>query len=255
MKFNICAMVDKGLYRTKNQDSILINESVYTSGIVECTCEKSVVAAVADGVGSTLYGGFASELTLRAIADDSACIVTNTECMLKIILNELKEHMGICEQIYPKSKGMATTLSGIVINDEDLYTYNIGDSRVYRFRNGLLKQLTNDDSVISQKQIAGIVDMALPEKSYEESNIITKYISSNMNDDWLIVKKRDISIIPKDVFCIMSDGVYEAVLESDITSVLSGNDNIKMKLIKLKKIIEQTNNHDNYSLILIETCR
>ena len=57
---------------------------------------------------------------------------------------------------------MATTITGIYIDGNDFITFNSGDSRVYRFRNGLVRQLTHDHTILQELVDSGIGLVSTP---------------------------------------------------------------------------------------------
>ncbi|HRD56151.1 MAG TPA: protein phosphatase 2C domain-containing protein, partial [Parachlamydiaceae bacterium] len=115
--------------------------------------------ALADGMGGHRAGEIASKEAIKALIDILNKIVgANKE---ELDLNEMNgiiqyaiEHAN--QKIYkmsskdPALKGMGTTICCLLFNAQGLVYAHVGDSRIYRFREGSLEQLTKDDSLIRQ---------------------------------------------------------------------------------------------------------
>ena len=74
---------------------------------------------------------------------------------------------------HPETKGMGSTIAGMVCTSEKTFIFHIGDSRVYRFRDGFLKPLTKDHSLVESLYRSG--QISLEEKQhFPQKNIILR---------------------------------------------------------------------------------
>lgn len=134
------------------------------------------VFAVADGMGGYAAGEIASAAVTQRLTElaESGEKVSRAaiEDALRAAVEDLGAHEGIDE-------GTGTTVTGIVFQDEGNDQYwdvmNIGDSRVYREREGVLEQVTVDHSVVQELMSIGVI---APEEAenHPQGNIITRAV-------------------------------------------------------------------------------
>ena len=120
-------------------DSLLIKERV-VNGHSVC------IAVVCDGVGSTKDGSYASAITIKMISDWFEQITTTNRIGLLLRDYILRINEYIAQQAQERNLKTATTLSALLISNGRYYIANVGDSRIYGFKNQTLKLLTQDQS-------------------------------------------------------------------------------------------------------------
>lgn len=242
---DITAYTTKGLYRAVNQDGILINDEILTEGKGYFNLDHNVLLAVADGVGGMPHGEVASFETLQVIKsllqepDLSGTVVRQTfdQC-----ISRLKELQKTAE----KYSGMATTLSGIMINEANEVTvFNIGNSRVYRMRNGFLRQLTTDDTLVNR----------LPEDIYEKmkqniSHIITKCISATANGTDVVVVEGKFRVQEDDIVVLTTDGVHDYIDLDTLEKIIASGESSDAIISEIESVINEIPQHDNFSIII-----
>ncbi|GAB1401416.1 hypothetical protein MASR1M68_03270 [Elusimicrobiota bacterium] len=195
---------DKGLIRTENQDSFGISE-------------EANLFFVCDGMGGGVAGDFASRYardiiltSYKRLSDEEVADVADNYSsyepkILRMISAIRLANRGLYNlQIkYPLLSGMGTTFTGVVFEKEKnlLHIYNVGDSRVYRIRNGNIKLLTVDHSKI--KELIDDGKMTEEEsKTAEIQSMITRALGTapTVKIDYKseIVKSGDIYILCSD---------------------------------------------------------
>ena len=126
-----------GLVRKINEDRYLIKELK----------DKSVLIAVADGLGGEVAGDHAAEILKGKLAGLNQITRDNEQAELDqlaraidgAIYNEGQENNAL--------EGMGTTLVGVLLRDRIAYWVHVGDSRLYLLRNGTLTQVTEDQTL------------------------------------------------------------------------------------------------------------
>ena len=152
-----CRLItDVGCVRTNNEDMILLNGEYYRDQEAEQSFTLSgdarFITLVADGMGGTNGGEFASELALRSF-DEFLTKLPPTQQGEYIIAAvkdwALQAHAFITRkgQELPAYSGMGTTFVGMFFYEDKIFKVNIGDSRLYRYRDHFLKQLTEDHTM------------------------------------------------------------------------------------------------------------
>lgn len=250
--FRVATIVDKGLYKANNEDRVLINNHVYDEIQFDVELVNSdVLLAVADGVGGENAGEIAASETLKRISNIYPLSDMDYEKTLNSVITDCCDHLTELALQNIEYEGMATTLAGLVIHKEAIFTFNLGNSRVYRYRNGMLRQLTHDHSVVQEMVDAGLLDNSKRD-DISCKNIITKYIGSNgIKFDPSIIE-HEIILQVGDIFCLSSDGIHDFVSIDEIERVLDKHTKLIDKAVELANVAKSKTDHDNLSIILLE---
>ena len=146
--------------------------------------------------------------------------------------------------------GMGTTLVGCTICGDTLLVANVGDSRLYTFKDKL-RQITVDHSLVEEMVRAGTLDRELA-RVHPERNVITRAIGA---EDSL---KVDFFRVPVDecgLVLMCSDGLYSMVADGEIEEMLSRELPLEEKAAALVARANDEGGKDNISVILINTSR
>ena len=144
---NAYVMTDIGCYRRENEDSILY---VRPSDKYKLQ-NKGVLAIVADGMGGHRAGAVASQLAVETIM--KSYYRQDTDNPLKALKKAIIEANNIIYTIGMNAshyKGMGTTSTAFVLRDGKGYFAHVGDTRLYRFHNGEIELLTEDQTLVMQ---------------------------------------------------------------------------------------------------------
>jgi PPM family protein phosphatase len=144
-------------------------------------------------------------------------------------------------------RGMGTTIVALTVAGDRAQIAHVGDSRVYRFRNGDLELLTRDHSLINDYR------RAKPELTEEElaeipKNVITRALG--MRDD-LDVEIRTEELRAGDVYLLCTDGLHGLVEDREIAGVLRGNPPLDAATKQLLDAALRSGGTDNVTLILL----
>lgn len=134
--FRVVASSHVGLVRTGNEDAGLAS---------------SRLLAVADGMGGHAAGEVASAAVIQSLVDSLADLPTNVGDIKDWLLEHINEAHGFVGDLIaadPDRRGMGTTLTVAVASDDGLVVGHIGDSRIYRLRDGELEQLSTDHTYV-----------------------------------------------------------------------------------------------------------
>ena len=207
-----------GCVRSQNEDMVLLgshfvrNDAFSTR--VDLTNSDRYIMAVADGMGGHNRGDVASSDALHnlefyfhdlptGLSPES--IKDKFEDWLDSI-NNIIDSKGRSDEQY---KGMGTTLVGLAFYEGQFYTLNCGDSRLYRFRDGDLVQLTSDHSL---SNMLG---------SSQHSNVITNCIGGGATSSFIDIVNITDDIKEGDVYMLCSDGLTDMLPDSIIYTLLA----------------------------------
>ena len=206
-----------GRVRSQNEDMILVDnrfirEDTYQSQIV-LGREDRLMIAVADGMGGHNRGDIASNDTLRNLHyffyDIPSCLSVGdfNEAMVGW-LESINNYVASKGRADEQFKGMGTTLVGMAYYNNDFYSMNCGDSRLYRFRNHQLVQLTTDHSL---SNLVG---------NEKHSNFITNCIGGGCHTSFIDMVKMTDDIKSDDVYLLCSDGLTDMLPDETICGLL-----------------------------------
>lgn len=230
------AQSDIGRKRTNNEDSLFSDSNL---GLF----------MVADGMGGHRGGDKASKLAIKTAADTyKKCYSegSSPKDALKKALKEAANEVFLASLKEPDLKGMGTTLSALVITGEEAIIAHIGDSRIYRLREGKLLRLTSDHSLVNEQVEAGIMT---EEEARTSSlrNIITRAIGhdQNANADHFLTP-----VLADDVFLLCTDGLNNMLTDDKICQIITKQEPKK----SIHTLISEANlrgGDDNITVILI----
>jgi len=221
-EFTIGVAEHTGLVRERQEDAHLVLEAL---GLV----------AVADGMGGHNAGEIASGLAVEALREHFERVATGTQPRgIGGLLNRLggasqpagalvdairaanRRVLGAARRDR-RHRGMGTTLVVAWICDDRLYHANVGDSRLYLWREGKLRQLTRDHSLLNEYLELGLIgpdDVA----TFPHKNVIVRAVGLSPG---VAVDVGEARTAPRDRFLLCSDGLTDLVDDVKIGSLLA----------------------------------
>lgn len=239
---------DVGRRRLHNEDNFLVMEELN-------------LFAVADGMGGHAHGELASKTALKVIADfiarekeaeDSplgAAIPTKPKIILSLLRRSVET---ACRHVYDLAmenreyRGMGTTITVTLFNGEDACVAHVGDSRAYLIRRQVLKQITEDHTLVNEQLKSGLIS-AEEARVSRHRNIITRSVGfeREVQVDTLTFK-----IQPGDGFLLCSDGLTGLIEDAEIYETVSNNFFCSVPGV----LIERANSlggHDNITAVML----
>jgi protein phosphatase len=147
----------------------------------------------------------------------------------------------------PQLHGMGTTTSCLLIKDGLGYYAHVGDSRIYRFRDGGVEQITEDHSLVREQIKAGIMTEA-DAKNFQFKNIITRSVGFDAN---VAVDTGVIDIKSGDRFLMCSDGLSNLVSNEEMRDIIATQE-IDVALKFHINLANSRGGDDNITIIIIE---
>ena len=208
-----------GRVRSQNEDMVLVDnrfirEDTYKTQIV-LGREDRMMIAVADGMGGHNRGDIASNDTLRNLHyffyDIPSCLnISKFNEAMAGWLESINNYIASKGRADEQYKGMGTTLVCLAYYNNEFYSLNCGDSRLYRFRDHQLSQLTTDHSLSNL------------EGDEKRSNIITNCIGGGSKSSFIDMVTMTNDIMPKDVYLLCTDGLTDMLSDKAISELLEG---------------------------------
>jgi len=193
---------------------------------------KGAIIAVADGVSGSAGGGEAAEMTIRTVTTDYYATPDTWEPLkaLDKVLVAANRWLMAQANANRDLAGMATTLSLLLLRGQRYYAAHVGDTRIYLYRGGELKQLTTDH-VWDRPDMRHVLKRAVG------------------LDQHLVVDFMEGELVQGDVFLIMSDGVWDAVEEKTILKALALYDDPVLLCNYLTRTALEKGSQDNCTAV------
>ena len=154
--------------------------------------------------------------------------------------------------VYEKSlgdknfEGMGTTLEVCLIYNNRAFIGHIGDSRIYRIRNNIIRQLTQDHSYVQTLVKQGTITKE-EAKHHPKKNMLTKALGCNAFVEPDVMVR---GFQKGDILLICSDGLTNMVEQEDIFKIVTNNFETAPK--ELINLANQNGGIDNITLITIK---
>jgi serine/threonine protein phosphatase PrpC len=238
---------DIGLVRAHNEDSLLIPREM-------------ALAVVSDGMGGHAAGDVASRITVETIDQhyrDTARSGPNTWPFKLPSLEIEKQRMSVAIQLANSNifetaaadgtkKGMGCTVDAIYFNQGRFFIGHVGDSRVYRIREGRIQMLTEDHSLLNDylrmKELSGDEGVHFPQK-----NVVVRALGLA---DQVHVDVIFDAFKVGDVFLLCSDGLSGMLDDRVLLEIITARDSLDTSCNELIKAANDAGGNDNITAIL-----
>jgi len=224
---------DIGKVRRQNEDAAWFDE-------------KKGVFAVADGMGGHLAGEVASGMAIDAVQKMAQHHEIASVAVMREAVSSAHEAIIRHAQENPACAGMGTTLSVMWRGGHYMYIAHVGDSRIYRYRDGELEQITQDHSLVEELVRAHIITREQA-RTHPRRNIITRALGTQGENlpDLLAA-----DIKPGDLWLLCTDGLSGMISDAEIARVLSSGATLEMMAGSLIEKALDAGGRDNVTLVL-----
>jgi len=248
MKLISFGKTDQGKTRTNNEDAFLVNDHL---GLY----------AVADGIGGHEGGEVASRLAVEALSDmlreqfagSRSAAAFDDSPETNQYISSLRGAVALANTTIrqtaaqdPALTGMGTTMTAVLLRPRTSVFVHVGDSRAYLFRDGTLRQLTDDHSLVAEQMRAGLIT---PEQARMSPyrHVITRSVGIHpeVHADFGMFE-----LEKNDVLLLCTDGLTEMVKDDDIARILSS----ETPAASAESLIRRANDNggvDNITVVVV----
>ena len=243
MSFEYFHAIDTGRARSNNEDSVAVDET-------------TSLAVLADGMGGYNAGEVASNMATSFIKTELGRWLAEAASRAGDI--DVRRAMDICvdnanraifnaANANPQYAGMGTTLVVAVFRDGQLRLGHVGDSRAYRWRGGLLSQITRDHSLLQEQIDAGLIS---PEQAAfsANKNLVTRAVGV---EDTVLLETHLHEMQPGDVYLMCSDGLSDMLDDAMIARLLQTHESLAAAGGALIAAANEAGGKDNIAVILV----
>ncbi len=201
-------------------------------------------AVLADGMGGHLAGEVASAIAVETISGELKRAVGARVLQRAVEQANAAIHQQAMAE--PRLHTMGTTVVAVSLQEGRLDCAHVGDSRLYRLRNGELHQLTRDHSLVQELVDEGMMDVEQARTSGQK-NVITRALGLESTVE--IELSTDLTR-SNDCYLLCSDGLSDRLRDEQIATLLAG----EVLPEVARALVDEANEHggeDNISVIVI----
>jgi len=226
----------QGRIRERNEDSVFPETSGAGDG--------PLLAGVADGMGGHVAGNIASGLALTVATEDPA------DADIDVADRVLAANQAIRDRVSdePNLAGMGTTMTlGLFSEDGSATVGHVGDSRCYLLRDGDLKRITSDHTVVAELvELGHIKDEDV--ETHPQRHLLTR--SLGLGPVKVDTEQLDLEAGDRLLFC--SDGLTSMLNEREITAILDSGSDLEATVWMLIEAANAAGGIDNITVAIVD---
>ncbi|WP_010251766.1 PP2C family protein-serine/threonine phosphatase [Acetivibrio cellulolyticus] len=263
LKIDASVITEKGNVRTKNEDNFFLDGLFMQKSDNSDFCKHSLnslghqfVFAVCDGMGGEELGEEASFLAVQSLS----LMLKSSESKILSNIADLRDFMSsyieksnalIFENSLSAGKRMGTTLASILFFENKAIALNIGDSRVYLFRDSNLIKLTNDHTESERLIRLGLLDKEVA-RFHKSNNILTRHLGIDPQKGRMEADYSDeFNVLKGDTYLICSDGLSNTITYEELKNSLSSSNDSAALSKNLVDLAFEKKGIDNVTAMII----
>jgi PPM family protein phosphatase len=215
---NAFLRTDVGRVREHNEDFVTYREPADAAD----EALHGWIYLVADGVGGADAGEiasqFASERTLENYLNDEL----NPDWGRRLVEAMQTANSDLRQMVAERDSNsrMATTMVAVVLRGNQAYFANVGDSRAYLWRDGVIEQITKDQSLVAKLLEEGAIT-AEEAEYHPRRNVILYSLGSERHPKIDLFEK---TLLPGDIILLCSDGLTRHVSDEELAYLITGGE-------------------------------
>jgi len=238
-KIEFIGRTDTGLVRSNNEDTFMLDpEMVY------CLVADGMGGAAAGEMASLIFAQTTAELFSYPKPETEQELVDRVQAAFRDANDRILDHVAS----HPEHKGMGCTAELLAFTDTGYVIGHMGDSRTYRLRQGSLKQLTKDHSLVQDQIDQGLITEEQA-RSHRMRNIILRAVGVRPSPALDTLRG---PIFSGDLFLLCSDGLTDLIEDRDILRILLPDGHIASKADQLVDMANAAGGKDNITVVLAQ---
>lgn len=216
MRVDMALVSDRGKVRRNNEDSgIAINRGSST-----VLSDADLLIVVADGMGGHVGGEKASQLAVDIIPRSYYLSNGSSSHALREAVVIANEEIHRCAVDEPQYQGMGTTVVALALHKGRISIAHVGDSRIYRYCNNSMQQVTRDHSMVADMLQQGLLNED-EARTHPDAHVILRALGTqpDIEVDVAELKPRGC----EEVFILCSDGLTDLVSDKEIAHAITRN--------------------------------
>jgi len=241
MKLNACGTTDVGLVRSNNEDNCYVS---IADGLF----------IVADGMGGHAAGEVASELAIREVCAkvqtglSELGEASEITALLGEALAAANRVIRQAGQENPAWQGMGTTVTVLLLHAAQAHLAHVGDSRLYRYRDGHLEQLSDDHTLVEDQLRQGLISDSEAETS-RLRHVLLQAVGTTAE---LELCRENLPLSEQDRFLLCSDGLTDLLSDTRLTELFASIGDLEALCARLVDEAKAAGGRDNITVVLVE---
>ncbi|HEX7299297.1 MAG TPA: Stp1/IreP family PP2C-type Ser/Thr phosphatase [Solirubrobacteraceae bacterium] len=207
---------------------------------------RSPLFAVADGMGGAQAGEVASRLAVEVLEQGVPEGSDSIEEGLRARVREANERINAVGQSDDQRAGMGTTLTVAYVGEDEVTVAHVGDSRLYRLRDGVFERLTDDHTLVDELVRQGKLTREEADE-HPQRSIITRALGPETGVE---ADSRTWPARAGDVYLICSDGLTSMVDEARVGELVAGAPSLAAAGRTLIEAANEAGGRDNITVVL-----
>lgn len=226
-----------------------VNEDSYCSLVLE-TPKPFWLWAVADGIGGYEAGDVASQLAVKVLTEtvQQAWEAGRAPVILLPQAIAAVNDAILAEKDRRDVEDMGTTLTAVAFDGTYLYIGHTGDTRAYLLRGGVMRQLTDDHSLVGELLRKGTLTEA-EAMHHPRRNVLTHALGIEPEARIDVFKERAEA---GDRLVVCSDGLTSLVSATEIANAILANPDLDVTVRDLIDLSNSRGGHDNVTVIVAD---
>ncbi|MFD2612926.1 Stp1/IreP family PP2C-type Ser/Thr phosphatase [Paenibacillus gansuensis] len=235
-------LTDIGRIRPVNEDR----------AVVEKLPSGFYLAVVADGMGGHQAGETASQTAMEQITAlmrrvHKEMSIGQLELAMKEAILQANRAIYTIASGQDRLRGMGTTVVVVLAADHFIIVGHIGDSRVYKLSDGVLRQLTDDHSLVNELLKSGQISSE-EAIHHPRRNVVTRALGTEMLVEPEI---QHLYWNEEDIVLLCSDGLSNMVDPGELQLTLASSSDLDAKTRELVRLALEEGGDDNISVALL----
>ena len=206
---------------------------------------RSPLFAVADGVGGAQAGEVASQIAVEVLSQGVPEGGGSIEERLRARVEEANSRIAELARADERRAGMSTTLTLAYVGEDEVSVVHVGDSRLYRLRDGVFERLTDDHTLVDELVRSGKLTQQEADQ-HPQRSIITRALGSEGIDP----DSRTWPARGGDVYLICSDGLTGMVDEARVGELVQAAPSLSAAARTLIDAANDAGGRDNITVVL-----
>jgi PPM family protein phosphatase len=257
IRLAISGVTEVGLVRTANEDAFVIAELpgkvLPPNGVMRFVVgESGALVAVSDGMGGHVAGERASALTLESAMAALSANASAADAAIDPVtrLRDAVETANRAVWAHGEGKGtqrMGATLTAVLICGRDAILAEVGDSRAYLLRGGVIKQVTKDQSLVQILVDAGVVSPDCTD-DVPGKGVLVQAMGLKPEVKVALAK---LELRQRDCLLLCSDGLSNELSEAEMRDTVLGSASLDEASARLVQRAKDHGGRDNITVVLV----
>jgi serine/threonine protein phosphatase PrpC len=254
VNITVYGQTDIGLVRKVNEDAFVVADLTGGSVLQEQRIarfeigKQGVLLAVSDGIGGHKAGEVASALVVESLRRSMLRKAPGPDGVDALMEEATKRaNREVWEAArYPGRENMGATLTALFVHGAAAHVAEVGDSRAYLLRGGVIEQVTRDQSYVQLLIDAGALSPEEAERS-DFKNVILQAVG--LHPDVTVALGR-IDLRARDCFILCSDGLSNKVGPDELRSIVLTSPRLDAACVRMVETAKARGGEDNITVIV-----